>query len=124
MDPFVRSRLTILQYIDDLPVDSKVKSFLISKVPTPYTTYSPPGTGFDWGVEPMFDPLDPKGFGVKGDARFTVRVTGSNSAAMPNVVFGAWGDGSAFLNFEKKEGKTRPYAELEGKILFGFKGVF
>jgi hypothetical protein len=43
---------------------------------------------------------------------------------MPNIVFGAWGDGSVFLNFEKKQGKARPYAELEGKILFGFQGVF
>ena len=46
LDPTVASRLAIVDLIDDLPVNSKFKAFLISKVPSTQTKISPPGTGF------------------------------------------------------------------------------
>ncbi len=122
-DPFVRSRLAIIDLIDDLPVDSKFRAFLISKVPNPITKISPPPTGFKWGIQPVFDPLDPTGFGAKGNAQFTVRlVDGGNG--LPNIVFGAWGDGKFFLNFDTKQGQSRPAVQAEGQVFLGLKGVF
>ncbi len=122
-DPAVRSRTTILELINDLPVNSKFKVFLGDKVPDPTPRISPPGTGFSWGVEPVFDPLDPKGFGVKGNARYAIRVSDGLNGR-PNIVFAAWGDGQAFLNFESKQGQSKPRLEGQGQVFLGFQGIF
>lgn len=124
VDPAVRSRKAILELIDDLPVNSKFKALLIGQVPNPVPTISPPGTGFDWGLKPLFDPLDPKGFGVKGNAIFTVRVSGGGRPEAPNVVVGAWGDGSVFLDFTARKGQARPKVEANGTVFLGLKGTF
>ncbi|MBK1717402.1 peptidoglycan-binding domain-containing protein [Thiocystis violacea] len=123
LDPSVRSYRNIIALIDDLPIDSKLRVFLTSKVPNPVKTISPPGTGFDWGVQPLFNPLDPTGFGAKGNARFTVRVSEGRDGR-PNLVFGAWGDGRVFLDFSKKQGQARPKVSGEGQIFLGAMGVF
>ncbi|HUE81405.1 MAG TPA: peptidoglycan-binding domain-containing protein [Pyrinomonadaceae bacterium] len=122
-DPFVASRLAIIDLIDDLPVNSKFKVFLISKVPNPITKISPPPTGFDWGASPIFDPFNPTGFGVKGNAQFMIRVTDGGNG-LPNMVFGAWGDGKFFLNFETKQGEARPAVQANGQMFLGVQGVF
>jgi peptidoglycan hydrolase-like protein with peptidoglycan-binding domain len=123
LDPAMKSRLAIIDLIDDLPVDSKFRAFLISKVPNPAEKFSPPDSGFKWGLEPLFNPLDPKGFGVSGNAEFTIRVSEGKNGT-PNMVFGAWGDGKFFLNFDTKQGEARPKVEAEGQVFFGVKGVF
>ncbi|WEX10866.1 peptidoglycan-binding domain-containing protein [Chelativorans sp. AA-79] len=123
LDPAVASRLAIIDLIDDLPVNSKFKVFLINKVPNPEKKISPPGTGFDWGAEPVFDPFDPTGIGVKGNAAFSIRVS-EGAGGKPNVVFGAWGDGKFFLDFTGKKGQPRPLVQAEGQLWLGFKGVF
>lgn len=122
-DPRVSSRQAIIELIDDLPLNSKFKVFLASKVPNPITKISPPPAGFNWGASPLFDPFDPTGFGVKGNAQFTVRLTDGGSG-LPNVVFGAWGDGKFFLNFDTKQGESRPAVKAEGQVFLGLKGVF
>jgi hypothetical protein len=122
-DPLVASRTAIIDMIDELPVNSKFKAFLTSKVPNPVTKISPPSSGFKWGIDPVFDPFNPTGFGVKGNAQFMVRVL-DGGAGMPNVVFGAWGDGKFFLNFDSKQGQARPTAQAEGMMMLGVKGVF
>jgi hypothetical protein len=122
-DPAVRSRNAIIELIDDLPVNSKFKALLISKIPNPVHKISPPDAGFKWGASPLFDPFDPKGFGVSGNAQFTLRITeGVNG--VPNMVFGAWGDGKLFLNFSTKAGEARPKVEAQGQIFLGVQGVF
>jgi hypothetical protein len=123
LDPTVASRLAIIDLINDLPVDSKFKAFLISKVPSTQTKISPPGTGFRWGVSPLFDPFDPTGFGVKGNATFTVGIS-QGSDGKPNVTFGAWGDGKFFLDFTGAQGKSRPHVDANGQLFLGFQGVF
>jgi hypothetical protein len=122
-DPFIRSRTTILELINNLPVNSKFKGFLASQAPSTVQKISPPGTGFQWGAAPLFDPLDPKGFGVKGSAQFTLRVT-EGKGGLPNIVFGAWGEGKMSLDFEAKQGQARPRVLGEGQIFFAFQGVF
>jgi peptidoglycan hydrolase-like protein with peptidoglycan-binding domain len=122
-DPTVSSRKAIIELIDDLPVNSKFKAFLISKVPNPVHKISPPDAGFNWGLSPLFNPLDPKGFGVSGNAQFTLRLTEGKNGA-PNMVFGAWGDGKFFLNFETKKGEARPKVEAQGQVFLGVKGTF
>lgn len=123
LDPNVRSRQAIVEMIENLPVNSKFKAFLVSQVPNPVTKISPPSSGFNWGAEPVFDPFDPTGFGVKGNARFTVRVT-QGGDGRPNVVVGAWGDGKVFLNFTNQAGKSTPRVEAEGQIFIGAMGTF
>lgn len=123
LDPSVRSRQAIVEMIEQLPVDSKFRAFLVSKIPNPVTKISPPSAGFKWGLEPLFNPLDPKGFGVSGNAKFTVRVTQGGNGR-PNVVVGAWGDGKVFLDFTSQAGQSRPRVEAEGQIFFGAQGTF
>lgn len=123
VDPTVASRQAIVDMIGNLPVDSKFKAFLVSKVPNTVTRIEPPGTGFKWGLEPLFDPFDPKGFGVKGNAKFTVQVS-QGADGKPNVVFGAWGDGKFFLDFTSKQGKARPQVQAQGSVFLGLQGVF
>jgi hypothetical protein len=123
LDPTMRSRLAIIDLIDDMPVDSKFRAFLISKVPNRSERSSPPESGFKWGLDPRFNPLDPKGFGVSGNAEFTIRVSSGKNGA-PNMVFGAWGDGKFFLNFDTKQGEARPKVEAQGQVFLGVKGVF
>ena len=123
IDPHVASRLAIIELINDLRVDSKFKAFLISKVPTPVTMISPPESGFKWGVAPLFDPFDPTGFGVTGNAAFMVRVA-EGPAGHPNVTFGAWGDGKFFLDFTGNRGESRPRVELAGQLFLGAQGTF
>jgi peptidoglycan hydrolase-like protein with peptidoglycan-binding domain len=123
LDPTVASRQAIVDMINDLPVNSKFKAFLTSKVPSTVTRISPPGTGFNWGVSPLFDPFDPKGFGVRGNAKFTVRVS-EGTDGKPNVVFGAWGDGKFFLDFTSQKGQARPHVLAEGSVFLGLQGVF
>ncbi len=123
LDPNVRSRKAIVELIEQLPANSQFKSFLVSQIPNPVTKISPPPAGFDWGVEPLFNPLDPKGFGLSGNARFTVRVT-QGGDGRPNVVVGAWGEGKVFLDFTRKAGQASPRVEAEGQVFFGLKGVF
>ena len=122
-DPFVASRKVIVDMIDDLPVNAKFRAFLISKVPNTVTTISPPGTGFKWGVAPLFDPLDPKGFGVSGNAKFTVGISQGRDGK-PNVTFGAWGDGKFFLDFTGARGRSRPHVDASGQLFLGVQGVF
>jgi hypothetical protein len=119
----VQSRKAIIELIDNLPVNSKFKVFLISQVPNPVTKISPPPAGFNWGAAPLFNPLNPTGFGVKGNAQFTLRLTDGGNG-LPNIVFGAWGDGKFFLNFDTKNGQSRPAVQLEGQVFLGLKGVF
>lgn len=122
-DPSVRSRKAIVELIDELPVNSKFKAFVISLVPDPVTKISPPPSGFKWGASPLFNPINPTGFGVKGNAQFMVRVTDGGNG-LPNVVVGAWGDGKFFLDFDTKRGQARPLVQAEGQIFVGAKGVF
>jgi peptidoglycan hydrolase-like protein with peptidoglycan-binding domain len=122
-DPLVASRKAIIELIDELPVDSKFKALLISQVPNPVTKISPPPSGFNWGASPLFTPINPTGFGVKGNAEFTLRVL-DGGKGMPNMVFGAWGDGKFFLNFDTKQGQARPTVQASGQIFLGIKGVF
>ena len=122
-DPFVASRKAIISMINDLPVNAKFRALLISEVPNTVTTISPPGTGFKWGVSPVFDPFDPKGFGVKGNAKFTVGISQGRDGK-PNVTFGAWGDGKFFLDFTGAKGQSRPHVQASGQLFFGFNGVF
>ena len=123
LDPSVRTRQTIVELINDLPTNSKFKTFLISQVPTTIEKISPPGSGFDWGVDPVFNPLDPKGFGLKGNAKFTVRVSDGRGGT-PNVVVGAWGEGKVDLDFESKQGQARPRVNAEGTLFLGAIGTF
>jgi hypothetical protein len=123
VDPFMASRLAIIDMLDDLPVNAKFKAFLISKVPSTETKISPPPTGFKWGVAPLFDPLDPKGFGVKGNAAFNIKVS-QGTDGKPTVTFGAWGDGKFFLNFTGGQGQAKPHVEADGQLFIGFHGVF
>ena len=88
-DPLVASRNAIIELIDELPVNSKFKGFLASQVPNPVVKIAPPPSGFKWGASPVFNPLNPTGFGVKGNAQFMLRLTDGGNG-MPNVVFGAW----------------------------------
>jgi peptidoglycan hydrolase-like protein with peptidoglycan-binding domain len=53
VDPTVASRAAIIELIDNLPINSKFKTFLTSKVPSTQTKISPPPTGFRWGVSPL-----------------------------------------------------------------------
>jgi hypothetical protein len=122
-DPTVRSRQAIIDLIDDLPLNSKFRAFLISKVPNPQKKIVPPESGFHWGVAPLFNPLDPTGFGVSGNAEYTVRVTEGKNGT-PNIVFGAWGDGKFFLRFDTKQGEAKPTVEAEGQVFLGLKGTF
>lgn len=122
-DPAVASRNAIIELIDELPVNSKFKGFLISQVPNPVTKISPPPSGFKWGLDPLFNPLNPTGFGVKGNAQFTVRLTDGGNGT-PNMVFGAWGDGKFFLNFNTRQGQSRPAVQADGQVFLGLKGVF
>jgi hypothetical protein len=122
-DPTVASYKTIIGFIDDLPVNSKFKAFLTSKIPNPVKKILPPPTGFRWGAEPLFDPLDPKGFGVKGNAAFSVKVA-EGSDGKPTVTVGAWGDGKVFLNFTGQQGQSRPRVEAEGQVFVGVMGNF
>lgn len=122
-DPSVQSRKAVIDLIDELPVNSKFKAFLISQVPNPVTKISPPPSGFKWGVSPVFNPLNPVGFGVKGNAQFMLRLT-DGGRGLPNMVFGAWGDGKFFLNFATKRGESRPAVQAEGQVFLGVKGVF
>jgi hypothetical protein len=122
-DPFVQSRKAIIDLIDELPINSKFKVLLISQVPQPITKISPPSSGFKWGIAPIFDPFNPTGFGVKGNAQFMLRVTDGGNG-LPNIVFGAWGDGKFFLNFDTKHGEARPAIQAEGQVFLGLKGVF
>lgn len=123
VDPAVASRRAIIELIDDLPVNSKFKAFLASQVPNPVIKISPPPAGFKWGASPLFNPLNPTGFGVKGNAQFMVRLTDGGNG-LPNMVFGAWGDGKFFLNFDTKQGQARPAVQAEGQVFLGVKGVF
>jgi hypothetical protein len=123
LDPAVRSRQTIVEMIDNLPLNSKFKAFLSSQVPDPVTKISPPSSGFKWGAAPLFNPLDPKGFGVKGNAKFTVRIL-EGRGGLPNMTFGAWGDGKVELDFESRKGESRPRVNAEGKFLIGAEGTF
>jgi hypothetical protein len=104
-------------------VNSKFKGFLISQVPNPVTKISPPPSGFKWGIAPLFNPLNPTGFGVKGNAQFMVRLTDGGNG-LPNMVFGAWGDGKFFLNFDTKQGQARPAVQADGQVFLGVQGVF
>ena len=122
-DPSVASRQAIVELIDELPVNSKFKAFLISQVPNPVTKISPPPTGFKWGASPLFTPINPTGFGIKGNAQFMLRLTDGGNG-LPNMVFGAWGDGKFFLNFDTKRGEARPLVQAQGQIFLGIKGVF
>jgi hypothetical protein len=122
-DPSVRSRKAIVELIDELPVNSKFKAFVTSLVPNPVTKISPPPSGFKWGADPLFDPINPTGFGVKGNTQFMLRVTDGGNGS-PNMVFGAWGDGKFFLNFDTKRGQARPLVQAEGQIFLGLRGVF
>jgi len=123
LDPAVQSRQALVEMIEDLPVNSKFKAFLASQIPQAVTKISPPSSGFQWGVDPLFNPLDPTGFGVTGNARFTVRVT-QGGDGRPNVVVGAWGDGKVFLDFSRQSGKSSPRVEAEGQVFFGVQGNF
>lgn len=123
LDPSVRSRQAIVELIEDLPVNSKFKAFLVSKIPNTVEKIEPPETGFKWGVEPHFNPLDPKGFGVGGNARFTVRVS-EGRGGLPSVGLSAWGDAKVDLDFESKQGQSRPRVEVEGSVFFGVGGTF
>lgn len=122
-DPFVASRKAIIDMIDDLPVNAKFRALLISQVPNTVKTISPPGTGFKWGIDPVFDPLDPKGFGVKGNAAFTVGISQGRDGK-PNVTFGAWGDGKFFLDFTGAKGQSRPHVQASGQLFLGAQGEF
>ncbi len=122
-DPDVASRTAILGLIDDLPANSRFKVFLGSLVPDPVTRISPPGTGFQWGVAPLFNPLDPKGFGVKGNARFAVQISEGRNG-LPNAVFGAWGDGQVELDFTSRNGQARPLVLGQGQVFFFVEGTF
>jgi hypothetical protein len=119
LDPTVRARQQAVELIEELPIDAPFKALLLSKIPTDKIT--PPGGGFSWGAEPLFKP--DSGFGVKGNAEFTVKVTGGAST-LPTVVLGAWGEGQIFLDLQSRQGQARPRAELEGQLVLGAAGTF
>jgi hypothetical protein len=123
IDPHVQSFQNIVSLIRSTDLGPEVEDLLVSFVPKPITVFTPPTPGFSWGASPLFDPFDPTGFGVKGNARFTFQLS-SGKNGIPSVVFGAWGDGRAFLNFESKQGQSKPRIELEGNVFFGATGVF
>jgi hypothetical protein len=123
LDPHVQSFQNIVSLIRSTDLGPDAEDLLISFVPKPVTVFTPPTPGFDWGASPLFDPFDPIGFGVKGNARFTFQLS-SGQNGLPSVVFGAWGDGRAFLNFESKRGESKPRVELQGNVFFGATGVF
>jgi peptidoglycan hydrolase-like protein with peptidoglycan-binding domain len=122
-DPTVQSRIALVEMIEDLPVNAKFKAFLVSQIPSTVTKISPPSSGFNWGAAPLFDPFNPTGFGLKGNARFTIRVT-QGGDGRPNIVVGAWGDGKLFLDFTNQAGKTTPRVQAEGQIFIGASGTF
>lgn len=124
VDPNVAARQNIVQLIDNLPLNSKFKAFVIGKIPDPANKISPPTPGFKWGLEPLFNPFDPTGFGAEGNASFTVRVLGGGRPEDVNMVFGAWGDGKFNLDFTNKRGQSRPKVEAEGKVFVGVQGTF
>ena len=45
------------------------------------------------------------------------RSNGANG--IPSVVFGAWGKGKAFLNFESKRWESKPRIQLDGQVFLG-----
>lgn len=122
-DPAVRSYTTLVEWVNQMPVDSKFKLFLISKIPNPVKKISPPGVGFKWGVEPVWSPGKPTQFGLKANAQFTVQAT-QGAGGLPQIFFSAWGDLKATVDLDKKQGETLPRTNAEGTFMFGLKGVF
>jgi hypothetical protein len=124
-DPAIRSRQTILALIDDLPVNSRFKAMLGSLVPNPVKKINNPATGFKWGVGiPSFNPLDPNRISDTANAALTIRVTGRQGSPLPFVVFGAWGDGKAQLNYGSQNGRAGFTVHLEGTFSLGLRGTF
>jgi Putative peptidoglycan binding domain len=123
VDPYVQSYTNVVSLIRSTDLGPQVEDLLVSFVPKPITVFTPPTPGFGWGASPLFNPFDPTGFGVKGNARFTFQLS-SGQNGLPSVVFGAWGEGRAFLNFETRRGESRPRIELQGNVFFGATGVF
>jgi hypothetical protein len=119
VDPAVQSRQVLVELVDELPLDAPIKALILAQIPD--NKISPPGAGFSWGATPLFDPN--KGFGVKGNAKFTVRVTKGGSD-LPNIVVGAWGDLRTFLDLSMSQGKTEPQVSLQGQVLVGAQGTF
>ena len=122
-DPHVRSYQNIVSLISGTGLGTGTKNFLVSLVPKPITVFTPPVPGFNWGAAPLFDPFDPTGFGVKGNAAFTFQVS-DGAHGLPHIVFGAWGKGRAFLDFSSKKGESKPRIELGGRVFLGATGVF
>jgi hypothetical protein len=113
--------------IDELPVNSKFKAFLISQVPNPVTKISPPPIGFKWGAAPLFTPINPTGFGVKGNAQFTLSswyVCPMEETACPTWSSGVGETASSFSISIQSEARHRPLVQAQGQIFLGLKGVF
>ena len=121
-DPAVRSYTTLIGWVNQMPVDSKFKLFLISQVPNPVKKVSKPGMGFKWGMAPLWDPTKPTVFGLKANAQFNVQVS-QGQGGWPFIYFSAWGDMKASVDMDKRQGETAPRTTVDGLLMIGLKGV-
>jgi peptidoglycan hydrolase-like protein with peptidoglycan-binding domain len=127
VDPAVRSFRQTVQLLETLPADFPFRTIIIGAVPNPVKKIGDPGSGFQWGVAPVFDLkklTGPTEFTVaaKASAGIAVRVINQQRSGGLKLGIFAKGDFKGELDYTSEKATSRPLLLLEGSIAVGVEG--
>jgi peptidoglycan hydrolase-like protein with peptidoglycan-binding domain len=129
VDPALKSFRQIVQVLQTLPANFPFKATLIGAVPNPVKVIGDISSGFQWGVDPVFDLkklAGPTEFaaGASANASYTINVLrGTGPSGMKLGIF-AKGDFKGTIDYTSERATSTPLFQMEGAFSLGAEGRF
>jgi peptidoglycan hydrolase-like protein with peptidoglycan-binding domain len=124
-DPVIRSTQNILKLINDLPVDSKFKAFLVAKVPNPISVISEPRNSLSFSpFSPSYNPFDPNKIGNTANAAFSLRLFGKPGDPTPQIALQGRAEGKVELEYTGRAASSFFKFSSEWNFALGLGGTF
>ena len=124
-DPFVQSTENLIQLVNDLPVDSKFRAFLISQIPRPISKIAEPNSSFSFKpFKPSYNPFDPNKIGNTSSAAFRLRIFGRPGDVTPQIALEGRAEGKIELEYTGNAASNYFKATSEWNFALGLGGTF
>jgi len=129
VDPAVRSFRQIVQLLDTLPPNFPFRAQIIGAVPNPIKVIGDIGSGFKWGIDPVFDLKKLSGppefaIGARANASYTISVLPGTGPAGVKLGLFAKADFKGTVDYTSERATSTPLFQMQGAFTLGLDGRF
>ena len=123
--PVLRAHQYTLKLLNDLPLESKVKAFLVNLVPNPIQVISEPKNSVTFNpFSPKYNPFDPNKLSNTAEAGFSIRIFGRPGDVTPQVALQGRAEGKVEMEYTGRAASGMFKFSSEWNFALGLGGTF